>query len=316
MEVSIKQRKSNYFMVSLCLILLVGTYYYGLRVLFLAVINVFAAITLESIYYKQVIKLQKSTLVTTLIYTLIIPASLPFHISVLGLLFGLFFGKIVFGGDNYYIFSPALVGRVFLHVSFAQQMSSHWIKPASNPLGGFVYYLGEKIDTITSATPLLQNMWVNKETDLIDLLLGKTAGSIGETSALIILIIASILLIRRVISATVFFSSILSATILCTFYFFFMGETNFTPLHHLLSGGFLFGVVFIATDPTTMPKASMGKLIYGVLIGVICMSIRLFATSTEGMMFAILIANMISPFIDYVSKPTESVKSKLKGGGY
>jgi len=312
MDISNNNRKSNYFIASLSILLLTGTYLFGLRVLVLFAVNIIFAILLESFFYKKIITIHKTSIVTVMIYTLVLPASMPFHLSILGLMFGLFFSKLIFGGDNYYIFSPALIGRAFLQVSFVQALSNEWIQPTSRLYGGFIYYLGKPIDSMATATPLLQNLWANNTSNLSDLLIGRVSGSIGETSALIILIIAVILLIKRVIPASIVFSAILSAMVICTIHYLFIISTDFSPLHHLFSGGLLFGIVFIATDSTTMPKDFKGRLIYGTFIGFLSMVIRLYATSTEGVMYAILVANMIAPFIDYVTNTNNHYK--LKGG--
>jgi len=237
-------------------------------------------------------------MVTAMLYTLTLPPKIPFELSATGIVFGVFFGKCIFGGYGYNIFNPALVGRVFLHISFTKYMTVMWTKPISGGLAGFTEYLGKPISAVSSATPMLAFRWTGAETDLIKLFLGNITGSLGETSALLLILLGLFLMYKKIISKAVVFSILGSFATISTIAYFIDGKTFMNPVSSLLTGGLLLGTLFMATEPITAPKTLGGKIVIGILVGLITFTLRYYSLFTGGMMFAILIGNMFTPILD------------------
>lgn len=284
------------FCILMIVLLLFSTYLFGYRVLILAIINISAASLTEYLFSRK--KFNRDTLITGLLFTLILPPAFPFHLSIFGIIFGVFIGKLVYGGSGFNIFNPALVGRVFLHVSFNKEITTLWTKPISNTYGGFISYIGEQTDVLSSATPLLQFRWSGEETSIYKLLFGFTSGSIGETCAALIIIIGLILIFKKIISKEIIFCILATYLLINIISFYMLNLDVQNPINALLSGGLLFGAFFMATDPVTSPKTKYGKYLYGFLIGIIAYSLRTYASFTGGIMFAILFGNMITPLIN------------------
>ena len=241
-------------------------------------------------------KVSEALFVTCLLYTLTLPPSVPFWIAAVGIAFGVVFGKCVFGGFGRNIFNPALVGRCLIYVSFPAYMTVSWAEPFSGFPGGFISW-SSGVDAMTSATPMIL---FNKEgiiTDHLRLFLGNISGSLGETSALIILVAAVYLIVTKTASWKIIASCLASFAVFGSI-LYLAGVIKPDPLFSILSGGFLFAAVFMATDPISAPKQETSKYIYGALIGVVAMVIRAFSLFTEGIMFAILIVNAFVPLLD------------------
>ena len=233
---------------------------------------------------------------TCLLFTLTLPPSVPFWIAAVGIAFGVIFGKCVFGGFGRNIFNPALVGRCLIYVSFPAYMTVSWTQPFSGFPGGLINWSGG-VDALTSSTPMIL---LNKEgvvTDYLHLFLGNISGSLGETSALLILAAAVYLVVTKTASWKIIVSCLASFAVFGSI-LYLTGVIAADPLFSILSGGFLFAAVFMATDPISAPKQEPSKYIYGILIGIVAMVIRAFSIFTEGVMFAILIVNAFVPLID------------------
>ena len=229
-------------------------------------------------------EIEEGFLVTGLIFPLILPPTAPLWVVAVGIAFGVFFGKEVFGGTGRNIFNPALVGRIFITIAFPQIMSATWRTPFS--------------DAITAATPLAVYRSTQGAAPYLDLLLGQVAGSTGEVFRIGIIAGAVLLMITRVSSWRITLSYLASVAA-----FAFIGhslgpQTFAPPLFQLLAGGVLFGAVFMATDPVTSPATKPGKLIFGFGCGIITVLIRTFSGFTEGVMFSIVIMNAFTPLID------------------
>ena len=289
-------RNKLLFCLFLIILILFSTYIFGYRVIILALLNTSVALLVECVLGKK--KLNTDLFITSLLYTLVLPPHFPFILSVFGISFGIFIGKLVYGGSGYNIFNPALVGRVFLHVSFNKELTTIWTQPVTNAYGGFTTYLGERIDVISNATPLLTFRWSGEETSIAKLFWGMTEGSIGETSAALIILIGVILLLKKIISKEIVFSIISTFLLLNCIGFYMFNWHVQNPINALFSGGLLFGTIFMATDPVTSPKSKYSKYIYGITIGVITFSLRTYASFAGGIMFAILFGNMITPILD------------------
>ncbi len=229
-------------------------------------------------------EIEEGFLVTGLIFPLVLPPTAPLWVVAVGIAFGVFFGKEVFGGTGRNIFNPALVGRIFITIAFPEIMSATWRAPFS--------------DAITAATPLAVYRSTQGAASYLDLLLGQVAGSTGEVFRIGIIAGAIILMMTRVSSWRITLSYLASVAVFALIGHGLSPQTFAPPLFQLLAGGVLFGAVFMATDPVTSPAAKTGKLIFGFGCGILTVVIRTFSGFTEGVMFSIVIMNAFAPLID------------------
>ena len=256
-------------------------------------------------------EIQEGFLVTGILIPMIIPVETPLWMMAIATAFAVVFAKEVFGGTGYNVFNVALITRAFLFFSYPAAMSgdSVWVRLGSTfGLGGE----GKVVDGFSGATPLgqvaagnvadIHNTLGNPLTDW-DAFLGFLPGSVGEVSTLAILIGAAILIFTGIASYKIMVSGVVGAVVMALG-FNAIGATpamQVSALHHLLYGGFAFGIVFMATDPVTAARTETGKWIYGFLIGVMVVFIRVLnAGYAEGMMLAILLMNTFAPLIDYI----------------
>ena len=292
--------------LSLSLPLLMSFYYFGLPAVFVTALCIVTSVLSEHIYQKALG--QKSTIsdgsafLTGMLLAMNLPPGVPFYIPVVGSFIAIIITKMLFGGLGYNIFNPALIGRAFLLISFPKAMTI-WTEPAT----AFAW-----LDAKTTATPLgilkeeglgkLIETFGSKEDLYVNLLSGNTAGSIGETSAVLLLFGGAVLLLKRYITWHIPFSFMATVAVLA---WAFGGETLFTgdPVIHLLSGGLILGAFFMATDYVTCPTIRNGQIIFGIGCGAITMLIRLKGGFPEGVMFAILLMNCFAPIIDRSVKP-------------
>lgn len=260
-------------------------------------------------------EIQEGYLVSGILIPLIIPINCPLWILAIAVAFSVIFVKEIFGGTGMNIFNVALGARAFLFFSYPTEMSGDSVWVANDTIFG----LGNVLpDTFTQATPLAltaQNLSIGY--DLRELIVGLIPGSIGETSVIAIGIGALILLFTGIASwktmLSVFFGGAFMA-----FVFKELGMTSITWYEHLFLGGFCFGAVFMATDPVTSARTETGKYIYGFLIGVVAIAIRIMNPGyPEGMMLSILLMNMFAPLIDHcvvqhnISKRAKRTSQKI-----
>ncbi len=299
--------------MSLIPIVLLATYFYGLRVLVMQVIVLLAAMIAEFFIMRSIqgdkVKITEAVHVSAILFALTLPPTVPYWVAVVGIVFGVVFGKGVFGGFGRNIFNPALVARCFIYVSFPSQMTIAWAKPMTGFPGGFLKYAPDA-DMITSATPIITMNKTGVTTPWINLFLGNISGSVGESSALLILLAAVFLIFTKTASWKIIVSTVLSYVAVSSL-FFAIGQTPVDPLFALLSGGFFFGAVFMATDPVSAPKDDTSRILYGVLIGLMTFIIRKYSLFTEGIMFAILISNMFVPLLERTVKGFAEKRKKV-----
>ena len=175
--------------VSLIPLMAVATYFYGLRVLLLFLVVNAVGIGIEYMYEKRSKKkISEAIFITCILYTMTLPPSTPFWIAAVGIVFGVFFGKMVFGGFGKNIFNPALVGRAFIYVSFPEPMTIHWTKASEGFPGGLGTYLNDGIEMISQATPMQAYRDSGAMEPIFNLFIGNISGSIGETSAVLIIL--------------------------------------------------------------------------------------------------------------------------------
>ena len=291
------KRYMSVVMVAAAPTVLASIYLYGWRCLAIVILSYIVGIIIElafAIHNNE--EVTEGMFVTCILYPMILPPTIPFWMAVVGLAVGIILGKEVFGGTGKNIFNPAIVGRTFLAVTFPVHMASMWVPPFKGWLGGFIHW-SQSADVVTAASPLI-NFKSGEPENLLNMFLGSTSGSMGETSAILIIICGIFLLMTHVANWRLPFATIASAMILAAFMHTINPEQFASPVYHLLGGGLLFGAFFMVTDPVTAPFTSKGKWVYGISIGVLTIVIRNLSGFPEGMMFAILFMNMFAPVID------------------
>ncbi len=231
-------------------------------------------------------EIEEGFLVTGLIFPLILPPTTPLWVVAVGIAFGTFFGKEVFGGTGRNIFNPALVGRLFVTIAFPEIMSARWQAPFA--------------DAITSATPLAAFKTGHQLTPYLDLLLGQVPGSMGELFRIGIIAGGIFLIATRVANWRVPLAYLGSVALLGWIGNLALPQTIAPAAFQLLSGGLLFGAMYMATDPVTSPMTGSGKIIFGASCGVLTLLIRNFSGFTEGVMFSIVFMNAFTPLIDHL----------------
>lgn len=297
-----KQKMMRMVLVSLIPVALFSVFLFGWRHMVMGLVVALAACAAEYLIMrtiqKEKTKISEAALVSAALFTLTLPPQLPMWMAVVGIVFGIIFGKAAFGGFAKNIFNPALVGRCFIYIAFPTQMTLQWAQPYLSLPGGFVHWGAQKAaDAVSQATPLLGLRQQGMPASLWDMFFGFTSGSLGETSALIILLAGVYLVYKKVASWQIMVSTVASALILSAA-LYWTGVSKVPPLFAILAGGLMFGAVFMATDPVSAPKVKPVQWVYGILIGLITVIIRVFGLFTEGMMFATLIANALTPLME------------------
>lgn len=251
-------------------------------------------------------EIHEGFLVTSLLFPLIVPPTIPLWQVALGISFGVVIGKEVFGGVGMNIFNPALMGRAFLFFAYPAQISGDAVWVA--------------VDGVSKATPLaeLADTTLKLSATWWDAFIGFIPGSIGETSTLACLI-GAVILIATGIGSWRIMASILAGTVGLTLLLNAIGSSNpmfaVTPEWHLVLGGFAFGTVFMATDPVSATITKKGQYVYGLLIGLIVVVVRVINPAyPEGMMLAILFGNMFAPLIDRIVINKNIKRRKLRYG--
>ncbi len=240
-----------------------------------------------------------SAVITGLLLAMNLPSNLPLWIVLIGCVVAIGLGKFAFGGLGQNIFNPAILGRVFLLISFPQQMTT-WPLPLVNRMN--------YADATTGATILgkiKMNELSPENIDLMETFIGNMGGSLGEISAIALLLGGMFLLLRGIISWHIPVSIIASVSV-------FSWIAGINPLVSVLSGGVLLGAIFMATDYVTSPMTHKGMVLYGVMIGIITMIIRLWGAYPEGVSFAILIMNGFTPLINKYMHPRRFGERRFK----
>mgnify|MGYP000027077261 FL=1 len=290
-------------LIALVPALLVSLYFFGLGALIVTLISVVSCVVFEYLIQKFLLKkeptiLDGSAILTGVLLAFNLPSNLPFWIVIIGALAAIGIGKMSFGGLGNNIFNPALVGRVFLLISFPAQMTTWPLVDALEPFP-MTY-----TDAETGATVLaLMKQGVQELPSYTDLLIGSKNGSLGEISALALLLGFAYMLWKKIITWHIPVS-ILATVFVFTGIMHLVNPVQYaSPVYHLLSGGLMLGAIFMATDYVTSPMSKNGMLVYGVGIGLLTAIIRLFGSYPEGMSFAILIMNALTPLINTYVKP-------------
>lgn len=275
-----------------------GCIIFGIRALFVMIASVSAAVLSELAFClickREVTISDLSAVVTGLILALSLPVSMPYWQVAVGATFAVIFVKCIFGGIGQNFANPAVTARVFMIIAFSKTVAA-----AAAPKG---------IDAVSSATPLviLEGTAQGELPSLLDMLIGKRAGAIGETCVAALLIGGIYLMIKRVISWHTPVAFIASTFI---FIFIFTGDAK-AALYHILLGGLFIGAIFMATDYSTTPTNILGKVVFGIGAGLITAVIRIWGSLPEGVSYAILLMNILTPYIEKLTrkKPFGGVK--------
>lgn len=294
-------RVMGYVVIALIPALIAGVVVMGIRALALAAVCVASCVLFEFLWNKILKKTNTitdlSAVVTGLLLALNVPVTLPFYMAVIGCFFAIIIVKQFFGGLGHNFMNPALAARAFLLASFAGAMTK-FIVP-----GKAVSLIGNA-DVLTSATPLgILKEGGDKLPTYAQLFMGNIGGSLGETSVLAILIGAAFLVYKRVIKL---YTPVAYIGVLFVLGYISGGD----GLFHILSGGVMLGAFFMATDYTTTPTTALGQIIFGAGCGLITFVIRKWGGYPEGVTYAILLMNIVTPLIDKYIKPRAFGKVK------
>ena len=236
-------------------------------------------------------------LVSGMIIPLIMPVDVPLWILALAVAFAVIVGKEVFGGTGMNIWNPALLARAFVFFAYPSQLSGDtiWVEGLNAAKANAM----QVVDGFSGATPLADPTLANLEPKFMDMVLGTIPGSVGETSVIAILLGAFILIWTGVASWKIMASSVIGGLAI-GYLGYAVGATDLPGYYQLVMGGFLFGTVFMATDPVTSAQTECGKWIYGFLVGALAVTVRIWNPGyPEGMMLAILLMNTFAPLIDH-----------------
>ena len=304
--------------ISLLPALAVSVWFFGIGMIVVSAVSVASCILFEYLIQRYIMKvkpthLDGSAVLTGLLLAFCLPSNLPFWIVMIGALAAVGIGKMTFGGLGNNIFNPALVGRVFLFISFPVAMTA-WPE-----VGQWMKYT----DAVTGATPLgmmKEGLAFNTVGEImpelpsfLHLLTGKMMGSSGEVSALALLAGMLFMMSRKIISWHIPISILLTVFVFTGALWLANPDRFADPLFHLLSGGLMLGAIYMATDYVTSPMTGKGMIIYGVGIGVVTVLIRTFGAYPEGVQFAILIFNGFTPLINKFVKPKRFGKEVNRG---
>lgn len=294
--------------------------YFGTGAIIVTATSVLSCVLFEYLIQKYVLKRpvsinDGSAIVTGILLAFNLPSNLPIYMIVIGSLVAIGVAKMTFGGLGNNPFNPALAGRVFMLISFPVQMTT-WPVPSGFQTG--------YTDAITGATPLavIKEGLKNGESlstllgnvpDTLNMFVGKMSGSMGEVSALALLLGFAYMLYKKIITWHIPVSIIGTVAVFTTIQWVLSPETSAGPVFHILSGGLLLGAIFMATDYVTSPMNKTAMLIYGCLIGLLTVIIRLYGAYPEGMSFAILIMNAFVPLLNVYVKPKRFGKEVVNG---
>ena len=278
---------------------------YGLvKVLPLYIVSYLVGLGIEFVSAQiQGHEVNEGYLVSGMLIPLIVPVDVPLWMLAIAVAFAVIIGKEVFGGTGMNIWNPALLTRAFLFFSYPSKMSGDtvWTGGVTRFMNeGVAYQAGNGlVDGFSGATPLANPTLANLEPQFMDMVLGTIPGSVGETSVIAILIGAFILIWTGVASWKIMVSSVVGGLAI-GYLGYAAGATDLPGYYQLVMGGFLFGTVFMATDPVTSAQTECGKWIYGFLVGALAVTVRIWNPGyPEGMMLAILLMNTFAPLIDH-----------------
>jgi electron transport complex protein RnfD len=284
-----------------------ASYFFGISALLVVAASTLGALLTERFFGRSRTLWDGSATITGILLGLTLPAGMPLWMAFVGGAIAIGFGKLIFGGLGQNVFNPALLGRAFLQAAFPTAITT-WPVPGGPwlQLKGDLFALplmSAATDAVTGATPLGLMKFERAGTDLVPLLLGTTAGSLGETSALLIVVCGAYLAWKNYLNWRIPVSVLLTVAVLAGLLHALAPERYPSAPFMLLSGGLMLGAVFMATDLVTSPMTHRGCWIFGAGIGVLVVVIRIWGGLPEGVMYAILLMNAAVPFINRATQP-------------
>lgn len=292
----LSKKKMIIFTSFLGVLLIAAAFIFGVYVFAIAAVSYGASLTVEVLFAKfRGKELDYGWMVTPLVFTLFMPPTLPLWMAVVGASFGTFFGKSLFGGLGKNIFNPAIVGVLFISISFPADMATTWLDPLS--------------DVIKSTTPLIElNSGAVFNYSIADLMMGQVSGALGETFKLGIIVLGLALIVLRIIDWRIPVFYLLSVFVLTYVGHMIDPATYKDPVLSLMVGGVMLTAFFVATDPVTSPEFPSGRIIYAVGLAIITVIIRYYAAFPEGVIFAVIIMNAVAPLIDGWNSQADSLE--------
>lgn len=301
---------------SLIPVILASAFFFGISSILVILAATAGALVTERVLGRKDSMKDGSAVITGLLLGLSLPPGIALWMAFLGGFFGIAFGKAIWGGLGQNGFNPALIGRAFLQTAFPVAITT-WPKPGGNffALKGDLFafpFMHPVSDVVTSATPLGLFKFEKLPTPLLDLVLGTTGGSVGETSAVIILLCGAFLAWKGYLNWRSPVSIIVSTFVLSQLLHFINPARAADGLFMVFSGGLILGAVYMATDMVTVPTTNKGRWIFGGCVGALVVIIRVYGGLPEGVMYAILIMNAFTPLINRATQPTVfgTVKTK------
>ncbi len=285
-----------YVIIALLPASLFGIYNFGFHALLLIVITILSCVASEWAFNKitkrkETIK-DLSAVVTGLLLALNLPPTLPWWMAIVGGAFAIIIVKCLFGGLGQNFMNPALGGRCFLLISFTGPMTS---------FANSRYYISQGLDAVSSATPLAA-LKAGESVNTMDMLIGRIPGTIGETSVIAVLIGAIFLILMGVIDLKIPAAYIVTFAVFVLLFGGHGFDWNYV-VAHLCGGGLMLGAFFMATDYVTSPITPLGKIVFGIVLGILTGIFRIFGASAEGVSYAIIFSNLLVPLIERVTVP-------------
>ncbi len=291
--------------------MLVSIYMFGLGAIRVFLVSIIACLAIEYLIQKFLLKKDTvtitdgSAMVTAILLAFNVPSSIPSWMLIMGALVSIGIAKMSFGGLGQNPFNPAIVGRIFMLISFPVDMTT-WPKPIVSR--GYFSFSGldkAMIDSMTGATNLgvLKEQGFSAVTEYVNPFMGQVGGSLGEVSALALMIGGIYMIYKKIITWHIPVSVMASSILLSGALWIYDPVQYADPVFHLVTGGLMLGIFFMATDYVTSPVSKKGQLIFGTGIGLLTILIRAFGAYPEGVSFAILIMNAFTPIINMYFKP-------------
>ncbi len=299
-------------------VLLFSIYNFGLRALFITLSSVISCVIVEALSQKalgrKVTLSDGSAVLTGILLAFVIPPGVPYWLPAVGAVAAMFINKELMGGLGFNIWNPALVGRAIMMAAFPVYMTATWLRPVDWGKANLSVYLSG-VDAVSTATPLYVLRYYGWDAfvkqfgnvgiwgaDMFKFFIGRHPGCIGETSGALILLGGLFLLVRGIISWHIPVSCIATVGVLA---WVFGGPTLFAgnPIIHIMSGGLMLGAFYMATDYVTSPTVKAGQIAFGIGVGALTILIRLKGGYPEGVCYAILLMNCLTPTLDEWFKP-------------
>jgi Na+-translocating ferredoxin:NAD+ oxidoreductase subunit D len=292
-------------------VFLAAFYYFGLSALLVSVAAIAGCLATEWFFDKSAQRgaslRDGSAMITGMLLALTLPPGFPMWMAFLGGMVAIGIGKIIWGGLGQNIFNPALLGRAFLQAAFPTAITT-WEAPDGQYLAArgtnlaLPFFQGETVDAVAMATPLAQMKFSHQATPVMDLLLGNTSGSLGETCGIVLILAGLYLAWRKIINWRIPVGILMTVVLFSGMLYLIDSQKFASPVFMTLAGGLLLGTVYMATDLVTSPLTPKGIWIFAIGIGVLVVLIRVWGGLPEGVMYAILLMNAATPLINRFTK--------------